>query len=211
MYDILFKVDDKVQAKAGKSLGLRTDGAIIVSFEKGGGVLLRNCDGSDLGIRLLKDLELVSREIEASNHVGMNPALKALVVSAEKNKALYNFDKPDPKALEKFPTPEGIARLTITIEIPEFTSLCPITGQPDWATIVIEYKPDNWCVESKSLKLYKEGFRNFGEFHEACCQRICTDLVELLNPLYISVVGKFAARGGIPIHPTAEYFRPVIG
>lgn len=133
--------------------------------------------------------------------------LKALGVSAEKNKALYNFDKPDPKVLERFPTPKGKANLCIHIAIPEFTSLCPITDQPDWAEILIEYNPGDWCVESKSLKLYKEGYRNFGEFHEACCQRICTDLVNLLDPLYIKVIGKFVARGGIPIHPTAEYSR----
>jgi len=132
---------------------------------------------------------------------------KALSVSAEKNKALYNFDKPDPKVLEKFPTPKGKAGFEIRIKIPEFSSLCPITGQPDWAKIVIEYNPDKWCVESKSLKLYKEGFRNFGEFHEACCQRICTDLVYLLDPLYIQVKGIFVPRGGVVIHPIVEYSR----
>jgi 7-cyano-7-deazaguanine reductase len=136
-----------------------------------------------------------------------NMALKALGVSAEKNKELYNFNMPDIRVLERFPTPKGHAGITIHVEIPEFSSLCPITGQPDWAAIVIDYSPDEWCVESKSLKLYKEGFRNFGEFHEACVQRICTDLVDLLDPVCISVLGKFTARGGIPIWPTAHYVK----
>lgn len=134
--------------------------------------------------------------------------LKALAVSAEKNKALYNFDKPDSSILETFPTPEGRGIIEIRATIPEFTSLCPITGQPDWAKIIIDYVPDKLCVESKSLKLYKEGFRNFGEFHEACCQRICTDLVDLLDPVQLRVIGEFVPRGGISIHPIAEYVKP---
>lgn len=148
---------------------------------------------------------------EHDNHLDENrecpDKLKALNISAEKNKALYNFDFPDPKVLEKFKTPKGKAKLNLHIVISEFSSLCPISGQPDWATIIINYVPDEYCVESKSLKLYKEGFRGFGEFHEACVQRMCSDLVDLLDPFFIEVIGQFAARGGIPFHPTAEYYK----
>jgi len=98
----------------------------------------------------------------------------------------------------------------IHIEAPEFTSLCPITGQPDFATIVIDYIPIERCVESKSLKLYLGRFRQEGEFHEACVNRIANDLVDLLDPLYMKVEGRFTPRGGIPLWPTAEYHRPSI-
>ena len=134
------------------------------------------------------------------------PELKALGESAAKNKKYYMYRRPRPSLLERFPTPKGQGGLNIHIEIPEFTSLCPITNQPDWATIVIDYQPDDWCVESKSLKLYKEGYRLFGEFHEACCKRICSDLVKLLSPISIRVEGRFVPRGGVMIHPVVSYF-----
>ena len=138
--------------------------------------------------------------------------LKALHASAAGNKELYNYDNPDPEVLEKFPNPAADsslnpakAPLKLHIEIPEFTSLCPITGQPDFAKIVIDYQPDQWCVESKSLKLYALGFRNHGEFHESCITRICNDLIALLDPAWIKVEGQFTPRGGIPFWPTMEY------
>lgn len=140
--------------------------------------------------------------------------LKALGKSAETNKELYNYDEPDAGVLECFPCPAADkkanpagAPLKIHIEIPEFTSLCPITGQPDFAKIVIDCQPDKLCVESKSLKLYMLGFRNFGEFHESCVTRICNDLVTLLDPLWLKVEGQFTPRGGIPFWPTMEYTR----
>jgi len=97
---------------------------------------------------------------------------------------------------------------TIHIECPEFTCLCPLTGQPDFAKIVIDYCPDKLCVESKSLKLYLGSFRMFGEFHEAGVNRICNDLVKLLGPHWLTVRGEFTPRGGIPFWPTAEYRSP---
>lgn len=140
--------------------------------------------------------------------------LKALGASAESNKNLYNYDRPDASVLEKFPNPAAdlkanpaAAPLKLHIEIPEFTSLCPITGQPDFAKIVIDYQPDKFCVESKSLKLYALGYRNFGEFHEACVTRICNDLISLLQPVWIRVEGQFTPRGGIPFWPTMEYHK----
>lgn len=127
----------------------------------------------------------------------------------------YQYDQPDAAVLECFPSPfadpaanrNGV-RGTLHIEAPEFTSLCPITGQPDFATIVIDYVPHRLCVESKSLKLYLGRFRQAGEFHEACVNRIANDLIDLLDPLYIKVEGRFTPRGGIPFWPIAEYHRP---
>jgi 7-cyano-7-deazaguanine reductase len=130
-------------------------------------------------------------------------------------KTAYVYDKPDPALLEAFPNPFAdrlvnphMVTGTIHIEAPEFTSLCPITGQPDFATIVIDYRPREKCVESKSLKLYLGGFRMAGEFHESCVSRIANDLITLLDPHYIKVEGRFTPRGGIPFWPTAEYHRP---
>ncbi|MEL7587266.1 MAG: preQ(1) synthase [Prolixibacteraceae bacterium] len=91
---------------------------------------------------------------------------------------------------------------------PEFTSLCPITGQPDFATIYISYMPDRKMVESKSLKLYLFSYRNHGAFHEDCINIIMNDLIKLMDPRYIEVWGKFLPRGGLSIDPYANYGRP---
>ena len=138
--------------------------------------------------------------------------LKALGSSAV-NKELYTQKDGANKALlERFRNPHSLdeanpaeTRGTVTITAPEFTSLCPLTGQPDFATIVINYQPDQWNVESKSLKLYYGSFRNQGEFHESFVNRICNDLVELLQPNWIEVVGQFTPRGGIAFWPTATW------
>jgi 7-cyano-7-deazaguanine reductase len=123
-------------------------------------------------------------------------------------------DRPAPEILDRFPNPAASADgnpsgalLALRIDAPEFTSLCPLTGQPDWARIVIRYQPDQWCVESKSLKLYLGSFRNHGEFHESCVNRICNDLVQLLEPQWLIVEGRFTPRGGIPFWPVAVYRR----
>ena len=124
----------------------------------------------------------------------------------------YSYDKPDAGLLEAFPSPFARRELnpagavgTLHIECPEFTCLCPMTGQPDFGKIVIDYQPDTLCVESKSLKLYLGSFRMHGEFHEAGVNRICNDLVKLLDPVCLTVRGEFTPRGGIPFWPTAEY------
>lgn len=96
----------------------------------------------------------------------------------------------------------------VKLNCPEFTSLCPITGQPDFATIYISYIPNHKIVESKSLKLYLFSYRNFGEFHEDCVNRIMSDLVAILDPRYIEVWGKFLPRGGISIDPYCNYAMP---
>jgi len=96
----------------------------------------------------------------------------------------------------------------VKFNCPEFTSLCPITGQPDFATIYISYIPDQKMVESKSLKLYLFSFRNHGGFHEDCMNIIMKDLIKLMNPKYIEIWGKFTPRGGISIDPWCNYGRP---
>jgi 7-cyano-7-deazaguanine reductase len=122
------------------------------------------------------------------------------------NTTVYSYDKPDSTLLEYFPAPfDTRLKCNIHIVSPEFTSLCPKTGQPDFATIVVDYQPNERCVESKSYKLYLGSFRMHGEFHESCVNRIATDLIELLDPLWLKVEGRFTPRGGIPFWPTAEY------
>ena len=96
----------------------------------------------------------------------------------------------------------------VKFNCPEFTSLCPITGQPDFATITISYVPERRMVESKSLKLYLFSFRNHGDFHEDVVNIILKDLVRLMEPRYIEVWGKFLPRGGISIDPYTNYGRP---
>ena len=122
-------------------------------------------------------------------------------------KTNYSFDY-DPNLLEKFSNKHKENDYFIKFNCPEFTSLCPITGQPDFATIYISYIADEYCVESKSLKLYLFSFRNHGDFHEDCVNIIMKDLIKLLNPRYIEVWGKFLPRGGISIDPYANYGRP---
>ena len=110
---------------------------------------------------------------------------------------------PSPATLEAFPNPQPGRDYVIAFKAPEFTCVCPITGQPDFAEIRIWYIPDSRCVELKSLKFYLASFRNEGTFHEAVTNRILDDLVALLTPRAIEVVGDFAARGGIKTMVTA--------
>ena len=107
----------------------------------------------------------------------------------------------DPSLLEAFENRNGDRDYWVTFTCPEFTTLCPKTGQPDFATLTIRYIPAKLLVESKSLKLYLFGFRNHGDFHEDVVNVIYDDLRRLLKPKYIEVAGKFAARGGITIDP----------
>ena len=101
------------------------------------------------------------------------------------------------KTLDTFPNPRPGRDYVIQFDCPEFTCLCPMTGQPDFATILIEYVPDQLCVELKSLKLYLWSYRDEGAFHEAVTNKICDDLVAALKPRKITVTGKFWVRGGI--------------
>lgn len=110
-----------------------------------------------------------------------------------------------PSLLETFENQHPDHDYLVTLNCPEFTTLCPKTGQPDFARIVINYIPDRLMVESKSLKLYLFSFRNHGDFHEDCVNIILHDLVQLMQPRYIEVIGLFTPRGGISIHPFANY------
>jgi len=113
-----------------------------------------------------------------------------------------------PEVLETFQNKHTDNDYWVEFLCPEFTSLCPITGQPDFAEICIRYIPAERMVESKSLKLYLFSFRNHGDFHEDCVNIIMKDLVRLMQPKYIEVVGLFTPRGGIAIHPYANYGQP---
>ena len=110
-----------------------------------------------------------------------------------------------PEVLEIFTNKHTENDYWVHFNCPEFTSLCPITGQPDFATILIDYIPDVKMVESKSLKLYLFSFRNHGAFHEDCVNIIMKDLIRLMEPKYIEVTGIFTPRGGISIHPYCNY------
>ena len=113
-----------------------------------------------------------------------------------------------PEVLEAFTNKHPERDYWVHFECPEFTSLCPITGQPDFATIWIDYLPDVKMVESKSLKLYLFSFRGHGAFHEDCVNLIMNDLIRLMEPKYIEVTGLFTPRGGISISPYCNYGRP---
>lgn len=110
-----------------------------------------------------------------------------------------------PEILETFVNKHPDNDYMVTFNCPEFTSLCPKTGQPDFAEIVINYIPNEKMVESKSLKLYLFSFRNQGDFHEDCINIIMKDLVKLMEPKYLEVKGIFTPRGGISIYPFANY------
>ncbi|WP_022847604.1 preQ(1) synthase [Desulfurobacterium sp. TC5-1] len=129
-------------------------------------------------------------------------------VSSLGKKTEYVFDY-KPEVLEKFPNrfPNNI--YWVSFNCPEFTALCPITGQPDFATIYIQYIPDKWLVESKSLKLYLFSYRNAKDFHEDTVNRIAEDLFRLLEPYYIEVYGEFNPRGGISIDPFVQKFKEI--
>ncbi|MFO1318686.1 MAG: preQ(1) synthase [Burkholderiales bacterium] len=106
---------------------------------------------------------------------------------------------PETAVLERVPNPHPDARYVARFTVPEFTSLCPITGQPDFAHLVIDYVPHRWLVESKSLKLYLGSFRNHGAFHEDCTIAIAKRLRDLLAPRWLRIGGYWFPRGGIPI------------
>ena len=113
-------------------------------------------------------------------------------------------DSPDQAKIETFRNADAHRNYLIEFDCPEFTSLCPVTGQPDFGHIVIRYIADRRCIESKALKLYLFSYRNFNTFHEAAVNRILTDLVKACSPRWMEVRGDFMPRGGISIHVRAE-------
>lgn len=129
-----------------------------------------------------------------------------LTLLGQKNVA-YSVDY-NPKVLETFVNKHPQRDYFVKFNCPEFTSLCPITSQPDFAALYISYVPDVKMVESKSLKLYLFSFRNHGAFHEDCINIIMEDLIALMDPKYIEVWGKFLPRGGLSIDPYCNYGKP---
>ena len=108
-------------------------------------------------------------------------------------------NSPEEAVLERVPNPQADTSYVARFTCPEFTSLCPVTGQPDFAQLMIDYVPGEWLVESKSLKLYLTSFRNHGAFHEDCTVAIGKRIAELLEPQYLRIGGYWYPRGGIPI------------
>ena len=115
---------------------------------------------------------------------------------------VYNYK---PEVLESIDNKNSDRDYFVNLVCEEFTCVCPITRQPDFATIIINYIPDKKLVESKSLKLYLTSFRNFGTFHEDVVNTIASDLLKLLAPRYIEVIGDFSVRGGISIKPYVNF------
>ena len=106
---------------------------------------------------------------------------------------------PEEAKLERVPNPQAGTKFNVRFVCPEFTSLCPMTAQPDFAHLVIDYVPKDWLVESKSLKLYLGSFRNHGAFHEDCTVSVGKKIAEILNPFWLRIGGYWYPRGGIPI------------
>lgn len=131
------------------------------------------------------------------------PRLEALGGRTE-----YRYDQPDAGVLEAFDNPHPGSAWVVSLLCSEFTTLCPVTGQPDYGRLRVDYVPGSLCVESKSLKLYLMRYRNEGTFHEACVNRVADDLCAKLSPRYLRVYGDFNPRGGIAIRPLAVRTAP---
>jgi 7-cyano-7-deazaguanine reductase len=127
------------------------------------------------------------------------------------SRVVYRYDDPDAAVLEAFDNPHPAAAWAVSLLCSEFTTLCPVTGQPDYGRMRIDYVPGGLCVESKSLKLYLMRYRNHGTFHEDCVNRVADDLFTRLSPRYLRVYGDFNPRGGIAIRPLAVRAAPDLG
>lgn len=114
-------------------------------------------------------------------------------------KTAYNYNSPDKKILEKVANPHPDVDYLIRLTSPEFTSICPITGQPDFASIIIDYAPSKEIIESKSFKLYLTAFRGHGAFHEDCTVKIAKDIIATIKPKWLKIEAYWNPRGGIPI------------
>ena len=106
---------------------------------------------------------------------------------------------PDAAKLERVPNPQPGMLYLVRFAAPEFTSICPVTGQPDFGTLVIDYAPNDWIVESKSLKLYLQSFRNHGAFHEDCTLSVAKRIIDAISPKWLRIGGYWNPRGGMPI------------
>jgi len=144
---------------------------------------------------------MTSRSIDQTDHLRVLGSGKLPITSGP----------PGPHLLESFPNTFPQRNYIIRIAYPEFTSLCPVTGQPDFANIVVEYIPDTLCVESKSFKLYMTSFRNHNSFMETITNTVLNDLCAVLSPRWCRIQGIFAARGGTHLHVFAEQFKELTG
>jgi 7-cyano-7-deazaguanine reductase len=135
--------------------------------------------------------------------VGTTPEPEPGGLAALGGRTEYRYDQPDAGVLESFANPSPGSPWAVSLICNEFTTLCPVTGQPDYGRLLIEYVPLQRCVESKSLKLYLMRYRNHGAFHEACVNRVADDLCRQIAPRYLRVYGDFNPRGGIAIRPLA--------
>lgn len=117
----------------------------------------------------------------------------------------YKYEEPGPEILDTFPNKYPGRNYEVNFNFAEFTSLCPKTGQPDFATIEIRYIPKDLCIETKSLKLYFFAFRNYGSFMETITNKILEDLVSVCQPKWMQVIGKFNSRGGVALNVVAEH------
>lgn len=134
-----------------------------------------------------------------SNHTPPGPKAHRTDALSQLGRQSVQPTSPESANLERVPSPHPDKRYVTRFTAPEFTSLCPVTGQPDFAHIIIDYIARDWIVESKSLKLYLTSFRNHGAFHEDCSVSIATRLVELLDPEWLRIGAYWYPRGGIPI------------
>jgi 7-cyano-7-deazaguanine reductase len=112
---------------------------------------------------------------------------------------VHGYDDPEKAVLERVPNPHPDSLYLARFAAPEFTSLCPVTGQPDFAHLVIDYAPQGWLVESKSLKLFLQAFRNHGAFHEDCTLYVAKRIIAAAEPRWLRIAGFWYPRGGIPI------------
>jgi 7-cyano-7-deazaguanine reductase len=151
----------------------------------------------------------ISRSAAMAELIEMGLEIKsAAEAKTPLTKHLLNMSTTPSKELETFENPQPGRDYTIRIDVPEFTCLCPKTGQPDFATLLIEYVPETLCVELKSLKLYVWSFRDEGAFHEAVTNRILDDLVAATRPRFMRLTARFNVRGGIYTTVVAEHRDP---
>jgi 7-cyano-7-deazaguanine reductase len=172
------------------------------------------CQHENLPTRVVQSIMTRKNDRAPSDVVSqlLDKSIKAGLLFKGSEGTSYKYEGADSSLLETFPNPMSSVKHgkpSIEVTAPEFTSLCPLTGQPDFATIVINYVPNELCVESKAWKLYLGSFRNVGEFHESCVTRIAQDLIDLLDPIELTVHGQFTPRGGIPFWPKIEYSKPL--
>lgn len=173
----------KLAARMQEQSGTKTSQAVIWGLENGRTKTFRNM------VALAKALQTTETELLGST------GKPSLMLGAKAAAAA----SPESARLDRVPNPHPDTDYVARFTVPEFTSVCPVTGQPDFAHLVIDYVPNRWLVESKSLKLYMASFRNHGAFHEDCTVAIGKRLAKLLAPRYLRIGGYWYPRGGIPI------------